>query len=282
MSGPLGAALRQIDDWPVPTAAAAVVGPGGVLAAHGPTGRVFELASVTKLLAAFAALVAVEEGAVNLDDPVGDYATAGSTLRHLLAHTSGLVFDGLPASRRAVGRPGASRIYSNAGFEAMGEFISDNTEIPFWEYLEDAVFTELDLARTVLYGSPAWAARSTVDDLAVFAGELLRPTLLHPSTLAAATSVQFPGLPGVVPGFGRQDPNDWGLGFEIRDGKHPHWTGEHNSPATFGHFGRSGTFLWVDPDAGLACACLTDRAFDDWAAKLWPELSDRVLAEFTR
>ena len=30
--------------------------------------------------------------------------------------------------------------------------------------------------------------------------------------------------------------------------------------ATFGHFGRSGTFLWVDPEAGIALACLTDLA----------------------
>ena len=94
-----------------------------------------------------------------------------------------------------------------------------------------------------------------------------------------ATRVAYPDLAGILPGFGRQDPNDWGLGFEIRDGKHPHWTGRRNSPETFGHFGRSGTFLWVDSVAGLACACLTDRDFGDWAAEAWPDLSDRVLAD---
>ena len=91
--------------------------------------------------------------------------------------------------------------------------------------------------------------------------------------------MQFPGLVGVLPGFGRQEPNDWGLGLELRDAKSPHWTGAHNSPRTFGHFGRSGTFLWVDPDADLALACLTDLAFGDWAAEAWPRLSDAVLAE---
>ena len=65
----------------------------------------------------------------------------------------------------------------------------------------------------------------------------------------------FPGLAGVLPGFGRFEPNDWGLGFELRDDKRPHWTGTGNSPRTFGHFGAAGTFLWVDPDAGLACVC---------------------------
>jgi CubicO group peptidase (beta-lactamase class C family) len=83
----------------------------------------------------------------------------------------------------------------------------------------------------------------------------------------------------VLPGFGRQQHNDWGLGFEIRDAKAPHWTGTGNSPATYGHFGRSGTFLWVDPAARLACVVLTDREFDDWAKQAWPALSDAVLAE---
>ncbi len=83
----------------------------------------------------------------------------------------------------------------------------------------------------------------------------------------------------MLPGFGRTERNDWGLGFELRDGKSPHWTGERNSPRTFGHFGRSGTFLWVDPEAGLALACLTDLGFGDWAKEEWPRLADAVLAE---
>jgi len=89
--------------------------------------------------------------------------------------------------------------------------------------------------------------------------------------------VAFPGLRGVLPGVGRMDPCDWGLGFEIRGRKSPHWTGSRNSPATFGHFGRSGTFLWVDPEAGLALVGLTDREFGPWALDAWPALSDAVL-----
>ena len=52
-----------------------------------------------------------------------------------------------------------------------------------------------------------------------------------------------------------------------------------NSPKTFGHFGQAGTFLWVDPDAGVACVALTDRPFGPWAAEVWPEFADAVLAE---
>jgi CubicO group peptidase (beta-lactamase class C family) len=84
----------------------------------------------------------------------------------------------------------------------------------------------------------------------------------------------------VLPGFGRQNPNDWGLGCEIRDHKRPHWTAAGNSPRTFGHFGQSGSFLWVDPDAGIGCASLADRPFGEWASGLWPRLSERVLAAY--
>ncbi|MGH3672729.1 MAG: serine hydrolase, partial [Pseudonocardiaceae bacterium] len=88
-----------------------------------------------------------------------------------------------------------------------------------------------------------------------------------------------PGLDGVLPGYGMQRPNDWGLGFELKDHKSPHWTGSRNSARTFGHFGQSGTFLWVDPAADLACVALTSRDFGAWAREVWPSFTDRVLTE---
>lgn len=88
-----------------------------------------------------------------------------------------------------------------------------------------------------------------------------------------------PGLKGVLPGYGLQNPNDWGLGFEIRGAKSPHWTGSSSSRRTFGHFGQSGTFLWVDPGAGAACVALTDRDFGPWAIEARPPFTEAVLAE---
>lgn len=273
----------MIDNWPVPTAAAVVVsradgsGASGqaapvVAGGHGPTGQRFALASVTKPLTAYAALIAVEEGAAELDEPAGP---DGSTVRHLLAHTSGLAFD----EDRPMAAPGTRRIYSNAGFEALGDHLAKVTEIPFPQYLHEAVLEPLGMAATELQGSPAKDGVSTADDLARFAAELLSPRLLSASTLEEATSVAYPGLKGVLPGYGNKSPNDWGLGFEIRDGKSPHWTGTSSSPRTFGHFGQSGTFLWVDPDAGAACAALADLDFGQWAIDAWPPFTDAVLAE---
>ncbi|MFB9390993.1 serine hydrolase domain-containing protein [Streptomyces coeruleoprunus] len=265
--------LAMIENWPVPNAAAAVVRADGTLAgSHGPTARQFPLASVTKPLAAYAVLVAYEEGAVELDEPAGP---EGSTVRHLLAHTSGLAFD----EHRVMAAPGTRRIYSNAGFEVLGDHVAKATDIPFDEYVRQAVLEPLGMTATRLDGSPAKDAVSTVDDLVRFAAELQAPRLLDARTVLEAMTVVHPGLTGILPGYGHQRPNDWGLGFEIRDGKSPHWTGGTSSPRTFGHFGQSGTFLWVDPDAQAACVALTDRAFGPWAIEAWPPFTDAVLGE---
>ena len=269
-------ALDLIADWPVPAAAGAVVGPSGVLAHQGDVHRGFRLASVTKPLVARAAQVAVEEGVVDLDTPAGP---PGSTVRHLLAHASGLEMQ----SGEVLARPGTRRIYSNYGFAVLAEAIEAESGIDFAGYLAEAVFEPLGMTASRLDGGAAAAgfgAVSTVADLVAFAGDLLRPRVVSPQMHAQAISVQFPGLSGVVPGYGMQRPNDWGLGFEIRDGKSPHWTAAGNSPATYGHFGQTGTFLWVDPSVELALVVLTDRDFGEWAKPLWPALSGEVLREF--
>ena len=262
-------ALRQIDEWGAARAAVGAVRAADVLATRGDTSREFRWASVTKLVTALATLVAAEEGTIDLDEPAGP---EGSTVRHLLAHASGLPFEpGGPTSR-----VGQRRIYSNVGFETLADYIAARAEMPFAQYLDEAVVQPLGM-RAELRGSPAADLHGSLDDLLLLAQELQAPRLVAEETLAEATTVQFPGLAGVLPDFGRMDPNDWGLGFELRNAKSPHWTGTRNSPRTFGHFGGSGTFLWVDPERELALAVLTDREFGDWALAAWPALSDAVL-----
>jgi CubicO group peptidase (beta-lactamase class C family) len=266
-------ALEAIDGWDVPSVAAAVVtAEQGVVAARGPTDQRFAIASVTKPLVAYACLVAVEEGTLALDLAAGP---EGATVRHLLSHASGLPFEG----EEPIAPPGRRRTYSNTGFDVLGALLAERAGLPVGVYLGEAVLAPLGMTSTDLTGSAAKDGWSTVHDLAAFAAELLHPTLVAEETLAAATTVAFPGLAGIVPGLGRYDPCDWGLGFELRDGKQPHWTGTTCSPETFGHFGGAGTFLWVDPRAGVALVCLTDREFGPWALEVWPKLSDAVLAD---
>ncbi len=267
--------LDVIETWPVDHVAAGWVDRTGRTERSGPTGRVFPLASVTKPIFAYAVLVAIEEGTLALDQTItenGDQRPR--TVRHLLSHASGLP----PEPGGPIAEPETRRIYSNAGFELLGRALSEASGMSTESYVDLAVCQPLGLTATILDGSPAHAARSSVDDLLILVAEWLSPTLIHPDTLHEATSVQFPDLAGVLPGYGRQVPNPWGLGFELRGTKSPHWTGSMNAPETFGHFGRSGTLVWVDPVAGRGAVALSDRTFGEWAIARWPSFNDAILA----
>ena len=267
----VNAVLDTVLEWEADRTGAACVRTGGrtTTVAGDHTGN-FELASITKVLIATAVLVAVEEGSMTLDQQAGPQ---GSTIAHLLAHASGLGPDG-----QRLAPPGVRRIYSNAGFEVLGEVLASSTGMSCATYLGEAVLEPLQMTSTELIGSPASGARSTVDDLARLAREWLEPSrVLAPETVTEARRPWFGDLDGALPGFGSQRPNPWGLGVEIRGHKVPHWTGTNNSPATFGHFGQAGGFLWVDPIVGIAFIALTDRDFGPWATTAWPEISDRLL-----
>ncbi|MGB0470590.1 MAG: serine hydrolase domain-containing protein [Ilumatobacteraceae bacterium] len=281
-------ALDRVTSWPVPHSAAAIVrsSNGSTPATYstvGETDRSFRLASLTKTVTGLTALIACEEGSLRLDDVIDPAMCSaslheGTTLRHLLAHASGLPFDGA-APITALGR---RRIYSNTGIEMVAELITASTGIAFDDYLNEAVIEPLGMTSTELRGSPAFGLWSTIDDMALLLSEYLQPSLISPETHADFITEQFTGIAGTIPGLGRFDPCPWGLGVELRGAKDPHWTGTQNAPSTFGHFGGAGTMMWVDPSIRTGLVALTDRPFDEWseqAISLWSELSDATIEE---
>lgn len=265
--------LRTCDEWPVPHVSAGITDSRDTLALHGDPHVVYRLASLSKVITAWTCLVAVEEGSISLDDPLGP---SGSTLRHCLAHAAGFGFDGDQPITGVARR----RIYSNTGIELAVRHLENRTGIEFAQYMNDAILEPLHLESTYLNGSPAHGFHSTLADTLVFTRELLAPRLIARSTAEEAFTIQFPTLSGLVPGIGSFDPNPWGLGIEIRGSKHPHWMGTRTSPRTVGHFGGAGTMFWIDPTIDLGLVALTDRPFDEWASDAvarWSELSDRVI-----
>ena len=285
-------ALAQFD-FPVAMIASELTVDGRVrtLVEAGQIDEVFPFASVTKPIVAWSALVAVERGLLDLDAPAGAGTAHGSagagtahsaagamlpgaTVRHLLAHASGIAFD----SDAVLAAPGTRRIYSNRGIEILGERLQEATATPLERWVETTVLEPLGMSSVLVPGSPAHSGEGTARDLAVFAGELAAPRLISASLAAEATSVVFPGLDGVLPGYGRQAPNDFGLGVEVRGHKRPHWTGRAGSPATFGHFGQSGSFIWVDPEARRQAVFLGERRFAAVHKDIWPDLCDQILA----
>ncbi len=266
-------ALRQIDAWPVEFAAAGIVGRDGQVSTHGDAARVVRLASVSKPVAALAVLVAAEEGVVDLDEPAGP---PGSTVRHLLAHTSGLPFEGT----EPISRPGQRRIYSNEAFRVLAAHVAAASQMPFVDYVREAVCRPLGIGLDPA-GDPGSGMHASLDDVLALGRELLTPRLVAEETRDEMVSVQFPGVAGVLPDYGRFDPLDWGLGVQLNT-RPPSWMGARTSARAFGHFGGSGTFLWVDPEPGIACAALTTREFGDWAKDAWPRVADAVLGELGR
>ena len=272
-------------DWPVRHGGVALVTPSGVeerwVEGTDPSAS-WPVASVTKLLTTMAALAAVDRGHLDLDRRVDP---EGATVRHLLAHAAGWPHTAGQGRRRPVGQ---RRIYSNTGFRLLGEAVADSVGTSFETWLASAVLDPLGMRSTRLAehdgveADPAAGAVATLADLVLLARCLLGrgAPVTGPKLFAEATTVQFPGLAGLVPGVGRFDPCDWGLGFELRDRKQPHWMGERRSPAAFGHFGASGCFVWVDPEVELAAVAVTDRDFNDgrWAMATWPAWSDALPA----
>jgi CubicO group peptidase (beta-lactamase class C family) len=285
------AALDLLDEWPGPPAAVGVLvrpdldAPVEVVATRGDLDSECEWASVTKLLVSLAVLAAADrdtaadnegQAILGLDDPAGP---PGATIRHLLAHASGLGPEGLDP----LTAPGRRRIYSNSGFEVLAGELEMRTARSWAVEVEQTVIGPcgLETTRIAPGGSAASGAVGTPGDLVSLARELLAPTILSRDLFSTAVEVAFPDLPGVVPGVGRYEHCDWGLGFELKGSKVPHWTAPGGSRRTFGHFGRSGAFVWVDPEARVAAVCGGGAAFGPWAVDAWSRFSEAVLEEFS-
>ena len=235
----------------------------------------FRLASLTKPIATWAMLVAVEEGTVALDDAVGQ---PGCTLRHLLAHAGGYPFDGA----EPVAAPGAPADLLQHRDRARRRAHRGAAGIAFADYLAEAVLGPLGMARCSLRGLAGARRLGHGRRRGRVPRRADAPTLIAAGDRRRCRPQQWPDLAGIVPGVGRFDPCPWGLGFEIRGHKRPHWTGRANSAATFGHFGGAGTMMWADPDAGCAAGGAHRprvRRLVGRGHAAWPELSDAVLAE---
>ena len=269
--------LPALADFPFPTALVVTGAPapdGGALYESGDVDEIFPFASVTKPIVAWSALVAVDRGLLDLDAPAGAPAPDGATIGHLLSHSSGIATD----SDERLATPGTRRIYSNRGIEILGERLQEATGTPLETWVESTVLEPLGMASVLIPGSPAHSGEGSARDLSLFARELASPRLVSPALAERACAPVLPELDGVLPGYGRQVPNPFGLGVEVRGAKSPHWTGTDNSPQTFGHFGQAGSFIWVDPVAGRQAVFLGAASFGAVHRRAWPALGDQILA----
>jgi CubicO group peptidase (beta-lactamase class C family) len=254
--------------WPGEPAAVVSAWRGGqwkTLGSFGDLDAVRTWASVTKLVTSLAAAIDVEDGRASLDDAVGP---EGSTLAHLLSHSSGLGLEaGDPTSA-----PGAKRVYSNYGMDLAAQYVARDADVATW--LATRVLTPLELHSTRLVGRASSGLEGSTTDLAEFARQWVTPSLVPASRRDRTVQAFLPELSGVVPGWGRFSPCPWGLGPELR-GEKSHWMGEWPT-SSFGHFGKSGSMVLVNVDEGLVLVATNTVDFGAWALDLWPSWTTRV------
>lgn len=267
----------------------------------GDSKRSFFLASVSKLLSSVGLLVGYEEGLFEYNTTVSPLDVPLNAA-DLLSHASGLPFDlngvvskasidsllqgEIPFDASLIVPRLARRIYSNLGFELVCSFVERQSTMAHFDYLQEAIFKPLSMTSVQVSekrfsesGPTGGSARmkATAEDLIRLAFELHSPTLFQESTLRLAASSQYEELSGILPGFGRYEKNTFGFGFEVHGNKVPHWMSSATSPNAFGHFGASGTFMWLDPLMDKALIFLGENDFGIDHRRLWPILSERFV-----
>lgn len=190
-----------IDSAGVPGLALALVANGRIVWAQGSgvrttaaaatidTTTVFEAASLSKPVFAYAVLKLVDEGRLNLDAPLaavlpdselaGDPRASRITARMVLSHTTGLPNERHPGERLALQfDPGTRFAYSGEGFTYLQHVVEAIVHVPLDRFMREAVFLPLHMARS----SYVWESRFS-DDVAVGHDEYGRPL---PQTRPAA------------------------------------------------------------------------------------------------
>jgi len=275
---------------------------------------VFDVASLTKPVAtATSVMVLVEEGKLRLADRVAkilpEFAAGGGerdrvTVEQLLTHRAGLAADdpmalyvGSPKEiferkyrQPLVSAPGSRFLYSDAGFEVLGELVARVSSLPLEEFARRHVFLPLGMTQTefrpggkgripvariaptekisgafrrgevhdprafALGGVAGHAGLfSTADDLARYAAAMLKggSPVLSPAGVAAMTRPRSYG-----------DADLRALGWDVAT-TYASNRGDLFPPGSYGHTGWTGTSLWIDPTTQTFVILLTNRNHPD-------------------
>jgi CubicO group peptidase (beta-lactamase class C family) len=216
---------------------------------------IFEAASFSKTLTAYAALILVEKGMLSLDEPLNKYLKEVYipnrkyadliTLRTVLNHTSGLSNASDGDDRKVYFTPGSYFSYSGAGFRYLQEVIEDITGLPFEKFIEQTILKPLAMDSssfvlkkamapllangheagistpiTKMDVNAAYSLLSTPTDMAKFNMEICHPTLLKPETINRMLSPMVKWQKNIY----------WGLGIGIL---------QHSGEDFFWHWGNN-------------------------------------------
>ena len=276
---------------------------------------IFDVASLTKVVAtAPSILILIEEGKLRLADPVTryipDFAAGGGdrskiTIEQLLTHRAGLapddpldLYTGSPDEIFArkyrqplASRPGVEFVYSDVGYEILGEIVRRVSGQPLDRFAQERIFRPLGMTETAfrplatsrgldvsrvapteqregrwmrgeVHDPRAYAVGgvaghaglfSTADDLAKFCRMILGGGSLGKARVLSPLGVEALTRPRF---YG--DGNVRSLGFDVAT-PYSSPRGDLFPPGSFGHTGFTGTSLWMDPSSGTFVILLSNR-----------------------
>lgn len=263
---------RYLREYPDPSLAVVVVKANSIVLMKGygtedgqrrvdPSATVFNVASLSKLVVAAAAMQLVDEGAVAIDDDIapllGDVRIRGDgppvTLRHLLTHTSGLegpVLRDVVADpgqliplrqyftkhppRRGV-PPGEECRYSNYAMALAGYLVEQVSGEPFENYAERHIFTPLGMTSSSFRQPPP--DRLVPRVATAGAGRVPDALLLYPAGAMVSSPADMARFLMVHLDSGRVGPNRILSEATVRAMQARQWSADQRVPgAALGFF----------------------------------------------
>lgn len=218
---------------------------------------VFESASLTKPLFAYAVMELVERGAIDLDkplieylpEPVNDERMKAITARMVLAHTTGFQNEVMPGDTlRLQFAPGERFGYSGAGYLYLQRVVEHVTRKPLPQLMRELVFAPLGMRDSSYVWLPSYESRKAWGHTAAgTVRERRRPAVATVATLHTTTrdyakfvvAMMKDSRGMLAPQVKVNEQISWGLGWALEGKAFWHW-GENN--------GEFHTFVMARPD----------------------------------
>ncbi|HCO92766.1 MAG TPA: hypothetical protein DIU00_02245 [Phycisphaerales bacterium] len=267
----------------------ALVARHGIVIVHEPFGEwtwgqltrnsSMEMASLTKLVTGLMFAEFVDQGLINIDDPVGkflpDYPVSGDkviTLRHCFTHTTGLYgheewggmhnpwLDNVIANGLECLTPGKVHEYNGMGYDLAGKVMEIVSGKSIFRLMRENLFDPLEMNNTTLEEDLGFSCFSTAGDFAKF-GQLLLNKGSYGGLQFFSPRTFEKILPRPLNEYYPDINKDWGIGITWMRQKHPE-AGKNGvskdatvlSKNVIGHGSATSAILRVDLDNDLVIA----------------------------
>jgi CubicO group peptidase (beta-lactamase class C family) len=154
-------------------------------------------------------------------------------------------------------------------------------ELPLWQ--QQAADWNWNSRYWRCLGAPWGGMTSTSNDLGRLAVCMLNQgtspdhqTIIHPLAISSSTRNQTCHMSGLVESDRLHRP--WGLGWRFNWPDHATCFSDFVSPEAYGHWGATGTLMWIDPKTQIWCVILTNQPYEV-SQTVIQRLSNRITSD---